>query len=235
VSHFGGGEPINTQTGEPESKGEGLNEKWYTAVLEEYKSLRTEAVTARGAQLSVLRLAVPLLAALIGLGVTLRKDTVVGGLLLGVAVPVIVALTFEMWIGEIQRSVRAGSVVAAIERRLGELFKDVEFGRPMGWEQWLRELAEPVFGKRQPRSQQQRESVFSAMVISVFLFLVAIVSFGLGLHFLWHNDEEPVMYVTAGVIGVGLALLFVRAFFAVKGIENRNVVPKAGELWGHAV
>lgn len=210
-----------------------VNAEWYTALLEEYKSLRTEALTARDAQQSILRLAVPLLAALIGLGVSvsLKDESVVGGLLLAVSVPIVVALTFEMWVAEVQRSVRAGSVVAAIERRLGELFDGRTPGSPMGWELWLRSETRPPHGKKQERSQQQGDSVFSAAVIFVFLLIVAVISAGLGIYFLGHHGHSAEMWVTGGAISVGFLLLFVRAVFAASRIERLNEVPEGDEVW----
>lgn len=205
---------------------------WYLGVLEEYRSLRTEATTARDAQLSILRLAVPLLAALIGLGVSLRNgESLVAGLLLLAAVPAIAALTFEMWLGEIQRSVRAGSVVGAIEQRLGELFKGRADGPPMGWELWLRRPDHPPYPKPPSPSQQQHDSVVTAMVISAFLLLVALVSAALGFYFLRHNDYSAVSYAVGGTVVVSLLALVERARRAVRGLRHRNNVPKPADVW----
>jgi hypothetical protein len=205
---------------------------WYRAVLEEYKSLRSEAVTARDAQLSVLRLGVAVIAALIGLGVSLRAESFVGGVLLALVLPVMTALTFELWIGEIRRTVRAGAVVAAIEMRLGEHFKGGSFGPPMGWESWLRRRSK---GDSWPftvaKSQQEHDSVVLALVISGFLFVVSLGSCGLGIHFLWHEKYVPATYVTAAVLGVGHILLAVRAYYAVHGIRLRDVPPEPASVW----
>lgn len=199
--------------------------------MEEYKSLRAEAVTARDAQLSVLRLAVPLLAALIGLGVTLRAESFLGAFLLSIVVPVIVILTFELWIGEIQRSVRAGAVVGAIEERLRKVFAESGLAPPMGWELWLRNAAPGIWPNMNRTSQQERESVIRALIISGFLLLIALGSYGLGLHFLWHQEYKTLMYVTAGAVGVGLLLLGVRIYYAVRGLIHRNEIPNPQELW----
>jgi hypothetical protein len=209
-----------------------MNSDWYIAVLEEYKSLRSEAVTARDAQLSVLRLGVALVAALIGLGVTLRSENFLGGILLSIVVPVFVILTFELWIGEIQRSVRAGAVVAAIEERLANIFRHEGLAPPMGWELWLRSRPHNPSWPDSPRaSQQQRDSVIRALVISGFLFFIALGSCILGIHFLWHDKYRAATYITGSVVGIGLVLLVVRAFFAMRGIRHRDAVPSSDELW----
>jgi hypothetical protein len=203
-------------------------------MLEEYRSLRSEAVKAREAQLSTLQLGVALVAALIGLGVTLRAEDFVGGGLLSVVVPVMVGLTFELWIGEVRRSVRAGAVVAAIEKRLALHFKNNPLGPPMGWEIWLRRKtisdAWPHKSKKQ-RSQQEHDSRVLALVISGFLFVVALGSCVLGLHFLWHNKYSDPTYIIGGVIGIGLILLVVRAGFAAHGIRLRDEPPEPDEVW----
>ncbi len=208
-----------------------IEPNWYSAVLEEYKSLRSEAVTARDAQLATLRIAVPLLAALIGLGATLRDQSFVGGLVLSVAVPLVVFLTSEMLIGEINRSLRAGAAVAAIEQRLDDLFRGYEPGPPMGWERWLRRRAEPTWGIRRRLSQQERESVVRALVISAFLLLVALGSYIVGLHFMWHNDCRTAMYITGASLGALFIAYGIRAFVGVRNIRDRHEVPPVGEIW----
>lgn len=173
----------------------------------------------------------PLLAALIGLGVTLRSESFLGAFLLSVVVPVIVILTFELWIGEIQRSVRAGAVVAAIEDRLRSIFADSGLGPPMGWELWLRSAAPGIWPNPNKTSQQERDSVVRALIISGFLLFIALGSYGLGLHFFWHDKYRTLMYVTAAVVGVSLLLLGVRIRFAVRGLIHRNEIPRQQELW----
>jgi hypothetical protein len=211
-----------------------IDENWYLAVLEEYKSLRHEAVTARDAQLSVLRLSVPLLGVLIGLGVTLKTESVLGAFLLSIVVPAIVIMTLELWIGEIQRSVRAGSAVAAIEQRLSEIFAGYGLGPPMGWERWLRSSAPPLWPTSKMRSQQERDFVFHALIISGFLLVIAVGSCALGLHFLWHDGHKALMWATMGMVSLALLLITVRAPLAVRGLIHRNRVPSRQELWPDA-
>lgn len=223
-----------------------LDRQWYAAVLEEYKSLRAEAVTARDAQLSVLRLALPLIAALVGIGVSQKEeDELLAGILLSI-VPVIVGLTFELWLGQVQRTIRAGSVVAAIEKRLGTAFWSDEPGAeplrpPMGWEQWLRRPGKPPSSKRwlrRPRkrkrsrlSHQQRESTTSAAVTFAFLFVSAVGSLALGGSFLYHPDEPTLVSVVLAVGAVSIVYLPVRALLAVRGLRRRELIPLAAEVW----
>lgn len=209
-----------------------MDDYWFRSMIEEYRSLRSEAVKAREAALRTLQLGVALVAALVGLGVTLRSEKFLGGGLLSVVVPVMVGFTFELWIGEIRRSVRAGAIVAAIEQRLAQYFKDDSLGPPMGWETWLRRPAKnsyPVVDEG--RSQQEHDSLVLALAISAFLFIVALGSCVLGLHFMWHDKYSGATEVVGVVIGVGLILLVVRAYFAVHGIKLRDKPPDPSTVW----
>jgi hypothetical protein len=209
-----------------------IQSEWYSAVLEEYKSLRSEAVTARDAQLATLRVAIPLLAALIGLGSALRSQSFVGGLVLSVAVPLIVFLTSEMLIGEINRSLRAGAVVGAIERRLADLFDGYEPGPPMGWERWLRSQADDKpWGVRQRLSQQERDSLVRVLVISAFLLLVALGSYVVGLHFMWHDNCLTVMYITGSLMGAIFVAYGIRVYVGILAIRARHEIPPVSEIW----
>jgi hypothetical protein len=209
-----------------------MDEYWYKTAIEEYRSLRSEAVKTREAALSTLQLGVALVAALVGLGVTLRSEKFLGAGLLSVVVPVMVGFTFELWIGEIRRSVRAGAIVAAIEQRFAQYFKDDPLGPPMGWETWLRRPASnggyPV---TKGRSQQEHDSLVLALAISAFLFVVAAGSCVLGLHFMWHAKYDGATEVVGIAMGVGLILLVVRAGFAVHGIRLRDNPPRPRDVW----
>lgn len=212
-----------------------MDDQWFTAAIEEYRSLRSEAVKAREAQLRVLQLGVALIAALVGLGVGLRSEKVLAGLFLSVVVPVMVGLTFELWIGEIRRTVRAGAFVAAIEKRLALCFSDHALGPPMGWETWLRRKARRQTswpgGERIAHSQQEHDSLILALVISGFLLVVGIGSFATGLHFLWDAREKSLTYAVAAASGLLFIALFIRAYFAVHGIRLRDEAPLPQEVW----
>jgi hypothetical protein len=212
-----------------------VNSEWYNAVFEEYRSLRAEAVSARDAQLSILALAIPLLAALLGLGVSLREESFLGGFLLSIIVPVVVFITFELLIGEIRRSIRAGAVVAAIEGRLGDVLGEPGVGPPMGWERWLRRpLSGGSWPYREKASQQKRDSVVRALVISLLLFFIAGGGYGLGLHFLWHYGYGTTAGIVAAAVGALLIVLVVRIAYAVRDLESRDAPPSAADVWPNA-
>jgi hypothetical protein len=212
-----------------------MDPDWFSAVVEEYRSLRAEAVTARDAQLSILRLALPLLAALVGVGVSLNssdeQDALLAGVLLSIVVPVIVALIFELWLGQVQRSIRAGNVVAAIEQRLSDHFagKSEDLPPPMGWEQWLRRRDNPPW--RRGLSQQQLESTVSALVIFGFLFIATVGSFFLGLSFLEDRRDQTAIHVAIATALGTVGYLIVRTRVAITGLERRETVPPVDEIW----
>jgi hypothetical protein len=212
-----------------------MNPDWFSAVLEEYRSLRAEAVTARDAQLSILRLALPVLAALIGVGVSLKNDDrLLAGVLLSIALPVIFVLTFELWLGQVQRSIRAGNVVAAIEQRLADLFRGEQYNGaslspPMGWEQWLRRRDGPTW--RPNLSQQQWESTLGAALIFIFLFIAAVVSYGLGVSFLAERSDKTAMHVAIVTAFLTFGYLIGRARVAIRALGRKETVPSAEEIW----
>lgn len=210
-----------------------LNSQWYTAALEEYKSLRAEAVTARDAQLSILRFSLPLLVALIGIGVSQKKEDELLASVLLVIVPVIVGLIFELWLGQVQRTVRAGSVVAAIERRFARLLggcaiEGEPLGWPMGWELWLRRSDDRP--SRLGVSSQQRESTVSALVTFIFLLILAVGSLILGIIFLFGHNEAA-GFVSLTMFPVVIVYLLVRVQPAVRELRARETVPAAEDIW----
>jgi len=111
---------------------------WFTASLEEYKTLREESQAALDRQLSIVRFGVLVVGTLIGLGLKTRHDAFIGALVLTVFVPMSVYLVLSMYLAEVERSVRAGAVVAAIECKLG--LSSSHERPPIGWERWLRGL-----------------------------------------------------------------------------------------------
>lgn len=155
-------------------------EAWASAVLEEYKSLREESLAALDRQLGVVRFGMALVATLIALGIRTQRDKYVGGLTLTVFEPLVVCMVLAMWLGEVERSVRAGAFVAAIEAKL-EMHTGAAIPA-LGWERWLRglgSLAEsnigedheaPEEGAKRPTRRRQ-EFALLRVVGTFFLFL----------------------------------------------------------------
>ena len=208
--------------------GTGAKADWYGSVLEEYKSLRAEATSARDAQLAVLRLALPTLVALMGVGVSLREAELLGPFLLAFLVPISAIFTFELWIDELQRSVRAGAVVGAIELRLSDLFSKNEIAPPLGWELWLRTPDDRRRFKAVAR--QHRETMLRVLTISMFLAVIAAVGFGLGIHF-WPTDSATGKTLVVTLVGLGFLVFAARIVHAVSTLRHYQEVPACEEIW----
>lgn len=196
---------------------ETISGEWLRAVLGEYKSLRDEAVAARDAQLAVLRFGVAIIGALVALGLAGREqEPELSGVMLCVLVPAVIFFVVELWVGEIQRSNRAGSFVATIERELARYFKDSRNGSyrpPMGWENWLR---------RDGSGEYKRANNVRALVVSaLFLFFMGgSYLVGLGVLREKHLDSYVAACTVAAV--VILASLLVRATYVIGQIRSER-------------
>ncbi|NLT06700.1 MAG: hypothetical protein GXY03_10380 [Solirubrobacterales bacterium] len=202
---------------------------WLATVLEEYRSLREEAVSARDAQLAVLRFGVAIVGVLVALGVALREDqnSLLTGIILCLVVPATIFFVVELWIGEIERAARAGNVVASIEKRLGVHFRKAGADPPMGWETWLRDRD----GKRS--SEQQRTTFARTGVIFVLFVVFMAASVAAGLYFLdegghagWIDSFLVVVVVIAGG-------LVARTSLVVNRLSNTDA-PDPSDVWAPA-
>ncbi len=111
---------------------------WTTLLLEEYKTLRQEALAAVDRQQRVLASGVGVEGVVLGLGANASPGSTVAAVLLLVLGPLLALLVTVLWLGEIERMVRAGAFVSAIERRVARAFPD---DAPLRWETWLRSEA----------------------------------------------------------------------------------------------
>ncbi|HKP91933.1 MAG TPA: hypothetical protein VJT75_18340 [Thermoleophilaceae bacterium] len=208
-------------------------DRWLDAVFEEYRTIRAEASPARG---SVLRFGFTILGAVIGLGVSLREKGILGGVILAGVVPFLVVFTLEFWISEVERSVRAGAFVAAIEKRLEKFFHPRP--RPAGWENWLR-LDRPTRRARRawfvPQlgtdSEHPPAWFFRGFVVLVVLAFAYGVSVATGLHYLWHLDHRTWFWVCAGLAASILLFVVWRVVFALTSINERDKPPDPEVVW----
>ncbi len=101
----------------------------------EYETLRQESLASMGHMLQVISLGLAAFGFLSG-GASLAAESApavtVG--ILGFGIPFLVVFVLFIWLGEMNRMVRAGTYIARIESRVNErLERDV-----LGWETWLR-------------------------------------------------------------------------------------------------
>lgn len=119
---------------------------WLKVLLEEYKALRAEIVAALQLQQQVVAFGVTVLAGVSAVSAAILKDDPLAAMLVGSLSPAIALALLLVWLGELERMVRAGTWVALLERRVGLLFPDLP--SPLGWESALRGINSPFPSSR---------------------------------------------------------------------------------------
>ena len=110
-----------------------------SAVMEEYKTLRQESLSAIDRQERLLASGTAVSGVVLGLGATASPGSSVSVVLLLVLAPGLAWLVTIMWLGEVERMVRAGAYVSVIEQRVNS---DLGGDAPaLGWESFLRREA----------------------------------------------------------------------------------------------
>lgn len=158
--------------------------------LEEYKSLRQESLMALERQHTVLRFGIGLVGVLIGIGLQLQDEEVLATVLLLLFVPVLIVFTVILWMGEVERMVRAGTYLAKLERKVNQA--EGSGTDPLGWEQYLRAEGEATT----PRLRSGYHAIF---VIFVLLVLASLV---IGFYNA-ASEDWAVVLIPAGLVDCG--------------------------------
>lgn len=111
-----------------------VDEQWLIAALEEYKALRAEALAAIDRQQQVAGSGVAFTGVVLGIGAAAKGGSLLQGVLLGGLLPAIALFVVVVWLGEVERQVRAGKYLADLEARIGARFAEA----PLSWESELR-------------------------------------------------------------------------------------------------
>lgn len=112
---------------------------WIAVAMEEYKTLRQESQAAIDRQERVLASGTAVTALVLGVGANAARGSTVSIVLLLVLAPLLACLVTIMWLGEVERMLRAGAYVSLIEQRVNSEFHG---GKPaLGWESFLRRRA----------------------------------------------------------------------------------------------
>jgi hypothetical protein len=121
-----------------------INSDWLNVALEEYKSLRTESLTAMGNQQATLRFGIAVLGVILGLAVTAKDDFHFRFYLLSLLCPIFTLLVFALYAIEFGRMVRVGRYIEYIEIEINSMVTDkTPLNKPpLKWETWLNTLQE---------------------------------------------------------------------------------------------
>ena len=150
----------------------------------EYDTLRQESLGSMGHMLQVISLGLAAFGFLSGAASFAAKEApIMAAVILGIGIPLLVVFTLFIWLGEMNRMVRAGTYIARIERVVNEKLEK----RTIWWETWLRQ-------ENQMRYPYQR---------TVDLFVVAAMPFP----FVALNLTALPWYPWGGLVLVPLAWL----------------------------
>jgi hypothetical protein len=112
---------------------------WLGVAIEEYRSLRAEALASIDRQQRVLASGTATAGLLLGLGADAKPGSTVAVVLLLVLEPLLAWLVTAMWLGEVERMVRAGAFLSVLERKIAAHFPEQQ--PPLEWESRLRREA----------------------------------------------------------------------------------------------
>ena len=177
------------------------NQQWLTAILEEYKSLRTESLSSMTNQQSTLRYAVTA----IGVSLTLAfnlKDSTARFAAFSLFVPVLSLVFYVLYANEFARMVRVGRYIDCVENTINAIFKEMH--PPLGWEQWL----EKRVNGRKPRLPFYFAVPALFALSSVFSSIMA-----------WHYRQDGpfcIQWNRPFIIATGMLVPFVMAAIRFK-------------------
>jgi hypothetical protein len=175
-------------------------------LMEEYRTLRDESLTALKLQHGILQFGVAGLGVLLGLGADMAG--LGSALLLLAAVPVLALLIVVIWSTELRRMVRAGTHLVGIERRVnGELDSELPI---LTWETSIRNGQLPrITGKD--------------LAVTLLLAAISILSLAIGATRL--VDEERTVALAA-LLPFGLVVVVIIGwwyYWYVRGVHQETL------------
>lgn len=108
---------------------------WISVVMEEYKTLRAESLTAIQMQQSVLRFGAAILGIVLATGINVWDKPLLTSFIFLFLTPAISYLLIIVWMGEVERMVRAGKFLVLIEEKVNTVFGRTQ--KALEWESWL--------------------------------------------------------------------------------------------------
>ena len=108
---------------------------WMFIVMEEYKTVRAESLTAIQMQQSVLSFGVAVLGIVLATGINVWGKIILSEFIFLFLAPTISYLLIVVWMGEVERMVRAGAFLVRIEEKVNTVFDHTQ--KALEWESWL--------------------------------------------------------------------------------------------------
>ena len=110
---------------------------WLFVAIEEYKALRMEILNSIKLQYLTVQIGLTAIGVLLVLLSTFLNKKYLPQIFLLILTPAASYITLFLWMGEVERMVRAGIYIHSREKYMSTLFKGMP--SPLNWETWLRE------------------------------------------------------------------------------------------------
>jgi hypothetical protein len=131
---------------------------WLIVALEEYKSLRTESLTAMANQQATLRFGTGTLG--VALTLAVKAEPVERFWVFSCLIPMVSLMFFSLYAIEFGRMVRVGTYIDDVEGRINKILdynsNVTEPEAPLGWETWL---ARDISGGKITKDQNRKHLV----------------------------------------------------------------------------
>jgi len=174
--------------------------------LEEYKSLRQEALTSMGTQQSILSFGTAALGILLAGAFNVFGDALAAALIFLLFVPLLSHLVLVLWMTEVVRMLRAGFFLANIENEISALI-----GRDgiLTWERWAH--ARPSAEERDKgdiRVVLRDVDRLNFQVVTGLLFSIALAGVAIGNYELMQLEgEHKVLVVSLNLLVLGASIV----------------------------
>ena len=201
---------------EAKQDGSVKDKQYIDAMLEEYKTLRTESLNSINNRITILLSSFTSLSIITSATVIARLPSLIVGVVLAIAVPTLAKTLAMVWLAEYRRSQRAGAALVALERRINE-----GIGRmSLTWESNLR-------SRRMKISLPYTSTVVILLTIAYMSELLSLYYISRGARVLerWAGPDFPFKWlgvqfvtsfrITAGVT-VALIILEVLSAFIIR-------------------
>jgi hypothetical protein len=177
------------------------------AMLAEYETLREESLQSIGHRLTVVTFTFAILGVVISGLLTGKVSDAVAGLIAILFLPQVAKAALWMWLGEYQRSRRAGKAIAELERKINVAVA----AEALSWESKLWDAE----SKAQRTKVRHMNYPYAAVI--VFLLGASYTATALGIYLLYSPTKRRWGADVANDLAIGISLLalVIEAAFAV--------------------
>ena len=163
-------------------------------VLEEYRTLRQEALTSMGTQQSILSFGTAALGILLAGAFNVFNEPLPAALVFLLFVPLLSDLVFVLWMTEVVRMLRAGYFLARVERRVDELMAHEDL---LSWERWAHARPSATEAPDDIRLVLRDVDRQSFEIVAAMLMSIAIGGIAIGNYEITRFDDSRMAWIAA--------------------------------------